>query len=99
MFSTSHPPAVTAANDTAIDVLLDEPELIEKLWDNTKYFKDGLSSLGFDTGISETPVTPVMIGDDALTHKFSDELFDHGVFAHELSSRLYSAEREEFVPS
>ncbi|ASF39538.1 8-amino-7-oxononanoate synthase [Halobacillus halophilus] len=81
LFSTSHPPAVTAANDTAIDVLLDEPELIEKLWDNTKYFKDGLSSLGFDTGISETPVTPVMIGDDALTHKFSDELFDHGVFA------------------
>ncbi|SFF71426.1 glycine C-acetyltransferase [Halobacillus alkaliphilus] len=81
LFSTSHPPAVTAANDAAIDVLLDEPELIEKLWDNTKYFKDGLSSLGFDTGISETPVTPVMIGDDALTHKFSDELFEHGVFA------------------
>ncbi|MCA1009309.1 glycine C-acetyltransferase [Halobacillus halophilus] len=81
LFSTSHPPAVTAANDAAIDVLLDEPELIEKLWDNTKYFKDGLSSLGFDTGISETPVTPVMIGDDALTHKFSDELFAHGVFA------------------
>jgi len=81
LFSTSHPPAVTAANDAAIDVLLDEPELIEKLWDNTKYFKHGLSSLGFDTGISETPVTPVMIGDDALTHKFSDELFDHGVFA------------------
>ncbi|MGP4075166.1 glycine C-acetyltransferase [Halobacillus sp. K22] len=81
LFSTSHPPAVTAANDAAIDVLLNEPELIEKLWDNTKYFKDGLSSLGFDTGISETPVTPVMIGDDALTHKFSDALFEHGVFA------------------
>ncbi|MGI8315166.1 glycine C-acetyltransferase [Halobacillus mangrovi] len=81
LFSTSHPPAVTAANDAAIDVLLNEPELIEKLWDNTKFFKDGLSALGFDTGISETPVTPVMIGDDALTHKFSDELFDEGVFA------------------
>ncbi|KHE67438.1 glycine C-acetyltransferase [Halobacillus sp. BBL2006] len=81
LFSTSHPPAVTAANDAAIDVLLNEPELIDKLWDNTKFFKDGLNSLGFDTGISETPVTPVMIGDDALTHKFSDELFEEGVFA------------------
>ncbi|MFD2925599.1 glycine C-acetyltransferase [Halobacillus naozhouensis] len=81
LFSTSHPPAVTAANDAAIDVLLEEPELIEKLWDNTKFFKDGLQKLGFDTGISETPVTPVMIGDDALTHKFSDELFEEGVFA------------------
>ncbi|ARI77433.1 glycine C-acetyltransferase [Halobacillus mangrovi] len=81
LFSTSHPPAVTAANDAAIDVLLNEPELIEKLWDNTKFFKDGLNDLGFDTGISETPVTPVMIGDDALTHKFSDELFEEGVFA------------------
>ncbi|WP_173916438.1 glycine C-acetyltransferase [Halobacillus sp. Marseille-Q1614] len=81
LFSTSHPPAVTAANDAAIDVLLDEPELIDKLWDNTKFFKEGLEELGFDTGISETPVTPVMIGDDALTHKFSDELFEEGVFA------------------
>ncbi|CDQ19668.1 glycine C-acetyltransferase [Halobacillus karajensis] len=81
LFSTSHPPAVTAANDAAIDVLLEEPELIEKLWDNTKFFKDGLNALGFDTGISETPVTPVMVGDDALTHKFSDELFEAGVFA------------------
>lgn len=81
LFSTSHPPAVTAANDAAIDVLLNEPELIEKLWDNTKFFKDGLNKLGFDTGISETPVTPVMIGDDAKTHQFSDELFEEGVFA------------------
>ena len=81
LFSTSHPPAVTAANDAAIDVLLNEPELIDKLWDNTKFFKKGLSSLGFDTGISETPVTPVMVGDDALTHQFSDELFEEGVFA------------------
>ncbi|MBA2174033.1 glycine C-acetyltransferase [Halobacillus locisalis] len=81
LFSTSHPPSVTAANDAAIDVLLEEPELIEKLWDNTKFFKEGLQSLGFDTGISETPVTPVMVGDDALTHKLSDQLFEEGVFA------------------
>ncbi|WP_101843955.1 glycine C-acetyltransferase [Halobacillus sp. Marseille-P3879] len=81
LFSTSHPPAVTAANDAAIDVLLNEPELIDKLWANTKFFKEGLNTLGFDTGISETPITPVMVGDDALTHKFSDELFEEGVFA------------------
>ncbi|MFG6115038.1 glycine C-acetyltransferase [Halobacillus sp. MO56] len=81
LFSTSHPPAVTAACDAAIDVLLEEPELIQKLWDNTKFFKDGLKSLGFDIGISETPVTPVMVGDDSMTHKFSDELFQEGVFA------------------
>ncbi|ELK44495.1 UNVERIFIED_CONTAM: glycine C-acetyltransferase [Halobacillus marinus] len=81
LFSTSHPPAVTAANAAAIDVLLEEPELIEKLWNNTAFFKQGLQQLGFDTGISETPVTPVMVGDDALTHKFSDELFGEGVFA------------------
>lgn len=81
LFSTSHPPAVTAACDAAIDVLLEEPELIKKLWDNTNFFKKGLEELGFDTGISKTPITPVMIGDDALTHKFSDELFNEGVFA------------------
>ncbi|WP_377889167.1 glycine C-acetyltransferase [Alkalihalobacillus sp. R86527] len=81
LFSTSHPPAVTAACSAAIDVLVEEPELIEKLWDNTKFFKDGLEKLGFDTGISETPVTPVIIGDEALTHKFSDQLFENGVFA------------------
>ncbi|MGG1685247.1 glycine C-acetyltransferase [Pseudalkalibacillus sp. NRS-1564] len=81
LFSTSHPPAVTAACSAAIDVLVEEPELIEKLWDNTKFFKAGLKELGFDTGISETPVTPVIIGDEALTHKFSDKLFENGVFA------------------
>ena len=81
LFSTSHPPAVTAACIEAIDVLLDEPELIDKLWDNTKFFKDGLNKLGFDTGKSETPVTPVIIGDEGLTHKLSDKLLEYGVFA------------------
>ncbi|WP_181348615.1 glycine C-acetyltransferase [Thalassobacillus sp. CUG 92003] len=81
LFSTSHPPAVTAANDAAIDVLLEEEHLITKLWDNTTFFKQGLADMGFDTGISETPITPVMIGDDAMTHQFSDELFHEGVFA------------------
>lgn len=81
LFSTSHPPAVTAACEAALDVLLEEPELIEKLWDNTKFFKAGLESLGFDTGKSETPITPVIIGNEADCMAFSDELFNEGVFA------------------
>ncbi|TLS37405.1 glycine C-acetyltransferase [Pseudalkalibacillus caeni] len=81
LFSTSHPPAVTAASSAAIDVLLEEPELIEKLWDNTKFFKEELTKLGFDTGISKTPITPVIVGEEALCHRFSDKLFDYGVFA------------------
>ncbi|MDF0725105.1 glycine C-acetyltransferase [Cytobacillus sp. S13-E01] len=81
LFSTSHPPAVTAACIEAIDVLLEEPELIEKLWENTKFFKDGLMKLGFNTGKSETPITPVIVGDETLTHQFSDKLLEYGVFA------------------
>lgn len=81
LFSTSHPPAVTAACIEAINVLLEEPEIMERLWDNARFFKEGLSQLGFNTGHSETPVTPVIIGDDALTMKFSDSLFDEGVYA------------------
>lgn len=81
LFSTSHPPAVTAACIEAINVLIEEPELIEKLWDNAKFFKKGLEDLGFDTGKSETPVTPVIVGDEALSHQFSDKLREYGVFA------------------
>ncbi|SDY49777.1 glycine C-acetyltransferase [Thermoactinomyces sp. DSM 45892] len=81
LFSTSHPPAVTAACLEAVNVLLEEPEIMERLWDNARFFKEGLSQLGFNTGHSETPVTPVIIGDDALTMKFSDALFEEGVYA------------------
>ncbi|MDI6822880.1 MAG: glycine C-acetyltransferase [Bacillota bacterium] len=81
LFSTSHPPAVTAACIAAIDVLLEEPQLIERLWDNARYFKEGLKKLGFDTGASETPITPVIIGKGPETMKFSDRLFEEGVFA------------------
>ncbi|WP_338782009.1 glycine C-acetyltransferase [Metabacillus sp. FJAT-52054] len=81
LFSTSHPPAVTAACIEAINVLLEEPELIEKLWDNATFFKDGLTKLGFDTGKSETPVTPVIVGDEKKCHQFSDKLLEYGVFA------------------
>ncbi len=81
LFSTSHPPAVAAACVAAIHVLRDEPELIDKLWANTVYFKGELRRLGFDTGASETPITPVMMGDSAMAQRFSGRLFEEGVFA------------------
>jgi glycine C-acetyltransferase len=81
LFSTSHPPAVAASCLAAIDVLESEPQLIERLWNNTRFFKSGLQSLGFDTGASESPITPVIVGDAALAMKLSDVLFDNGVFA------------------
>ncbi|MCL4424329.1 MAG: glycine C-acetyltransferase [Firmicutes bacterium] len=81
LFSTSHPPAVTAACLAAFDLLLEEPQLIDRLWENARYFKAGLRELGFDTGASETPITPVIIGEGALTMRFSDRLFEEGVFA------------------
>lgn len=81
LFSTSHPPAVAAACLAAFDVLEQEPERMQNLWDNTKYFKQGLASSGFDIGISETPITPVMVGDAKLAHELSRALFEEGVFA------------------
>jgi glycine C-acetyltransferase len=81
LFSTSHPPAVAAACIAAIDVLIEEPEIIERLWDNTRFFKAGLERLGFNTGLSESPITPVIAGDGAKAMKLSDRLFEEGVFA------------------
>ena len=65
----------------ALDVLLDEPQLIDQLWENTRFFKAGLAALGFNTGISESPITPVIVGDGALAMTLSDRLFQAGVFA------------------
>jgi glycine C-acetyltransferase len=81
LFSTSHPPAVAAACIAAIDVLLEEPQIMERLWDNTRFFKAGLGKLGFNTGLSESPITPVIAGDGATAMKLSDRLFQEGVFA------------------
>jgi glycine C-acetyltransferase len=81
LFSTSHPPAVAAACREAIRVMQDEPELIERLWANTRRFKSELGRLGFDTGVSETPITPVMMGDPDTAGRFSQRLFEQGVFA------------------
>ena len=81
LFSTSHPPAVAAACIAAIDVLMEEPEIIDRLWDNTRFFQAGLKGLGFNTGVTEGPITPIIVGDGALAMKLSDRLFQSGVFA------------------
>ena len=81
LFSTSAPPAVAAACREAIRVMQDEPELLERLWSNTRRFKGELARLGFDTGVSETPITPVMMGDPDTAGRFSQRLFELGVFA------------------
>jgi glycine C-acetyltransferase len=83
LFSTSHPPSVTATCIAALDLLQgDEGQaLIDRLWANTRRFKAGLESLGFNTGISQTPITPVIIGEGARAMQFSDALFANGVFA------------------
>ena len=81
LFSTSHPPAVAAACMAAFDVLEEEPERIQKLWDNTRYFKQGLRAAGFNTGVSETPITPVIVGEARTAHALSAALFENGVLA------------------
>lgn len=86
LFSTSHPPSVAATCIAAFDILEDEPERIDRLWSNTKYFKQQLTSAGFDTGghttpASETPITPIIIGDGRKTMEFSRALFDAGLMA------------------
>jgi glycine C-acetyltransferase len=84
LFSTSHPPSVAATCIAAFEVLENEPERIEKLWENTRFWKKELGLLGFDIGghatpASETPITPIIIGDGKLTMDFSRELFQEGV--------------------
>ena len=81
LFSTSHPPSVAATCIAALDVLEHEPRWMERLWANTRFFKAGLEALGFNIGISESPITPVIVGDGALAMTLSDKLFDAGVFA------------------
>ncbi|MDP8981106.1 MAG: glycine C-acetyltransferase [Acidobacteriota bacterium] len=81
LFSTSHPPAVAAACLAAFDILENEPERIEKLWENTRYFKAALKKAGFDTGDSETPITPILVGQAKTAHAFSKALFEKGLLA------------------
>jgi glycine C-acetyltransferase len=81
LFSTSHPPAVVGACMAAFEILEKEPERIATLWKNTRYFKAQLKSAGFDTGASETPITPILVGEAAQAHAFSRALFEEGLFA------------------
>ena len=81
LFSTSHPPAVAASCLAAFDVLENEPDLIGNLWSNTRYWKEALAASGFDTGMSETPITPIMVGEARRAHEFSRGLFDEGLLA------------------
>jgi glycine C-acetyltransferase len=81
LFSTSHPPSVAASCLAAFDILENEPERIEKLWENTRYFKSALKSAGFNTGESETPITPIMVGEAKAAHAFSQKLFENGLLA------------------
>ena len=79
MLSGSQPPGVAAAQKASIEVLRDEPQHVQKLWENTEYFKRELASLGFDTGVSETPIIPVMCGDSIMAKNLAGELRKRGV--------------------
>jgi glycine C-acetyltransferase len=81
LFSSAVTPADVAACIAAIDILERSTELVDRLWENARYFKKALKAMGFDTGISTTPITPVMLGEAPLAQQFSRELFDEGIFA------------------
>jgi len=81
LLSGSHPPAVTAACIAAIDVLEKEPKHVARLWELTRRFKRAMSDLGFNIGTSETPITPIIVGESAVARKLSDRIFELGVFA------------------
>ncbi len=81
LFSSATTAADTAACLAAVDILESSTQLVDRLWDNARYFKTEMKRLGFDTGKSETPITPVMLGDEVLTRKFSGRLFETGIFA------------------
>jgi glycine C-acetyltransferase len=81
LFSSAVTPPDAAACLTAIDILESSTELVDRLWDNSRYFKAALTEMGFDTGISQTPITPVMLGKAPLAQQFSRELFEQGIFA------------------
>jgi glycine C-acetyltransferase len=81
LLSASHPPPVTAACIAALDVVENEPQHLENLWKNTSYFKKELKGMGFDIGRSQTPITPVIVGESTVAQEMSSMLYDEGVFA------------------
>jgi glycine C-acetyltransferase len=81
IYTTAHPPSVPAAAMEAIRMIQDEPQHLRQLWENTRYFKKGMSDLGFDIGYSQTPITPVMAGESRAAVELSRQLFEEGLFA------------------
>ena len=81
LFSSAATPADTAACIAAVDILEESSELVDRLWENARYFKTAMKEMGFDTGVSTTPITPVMLGEAATAQQFSRELFEESVFA------------------
>jgi 8-amino-7-oxononanoate synthase len=94
MFSASLPPASVAAASKALDLVDEEPELLERLWKNTRKMLNGYKALGFDTGTSETPIIPVMIKDAVKTYKMCSLLFDQGIFVNPIVSPAVPPGRE-----
>ncbi|MDY0318069.1 MAG: aminotransferase class I/II-fold pyridoxal phosphate-dependent enzyme, partial [Candidatus Izemoplasmatales bacterium] len=80
LFSTALPPAAIGATIESVKMLMESEEYTDKLWNNARYFKKKMSALGFDIGHSETPITPVMVGNEAKTMEFSKTLLENGVF-------------------
>ena len=80
LLSSSHPPAVAAATIASIDVLENEPQHVENLWKNTRYFKKTVDDLGFNTGNSQTPIIPIIVGESAIAKQLSDRLYEAGIF-------------------
>jgi glycine C-acetyltransferase len=93
LFSSAHPPAVIGACIAAVEVMETEPQLVERLRENARFFKEGLSKLGFNTGASVTPITPVIVGSGVKAARFSDELFARGVFAQGIYFPMVAEEK------
>ena len=93
LLSGSQPPGVAAAQKAAVEVLMSEPEHHARLWENTNYFRDELQSLGFDTGLSQTPIIPVMCGESPNAKALSQALADEGVMAGAITFPMVSRER------
>jgi glycine C-acetyltransferase len=81
LFSTAHPPAVVAACIAALDLMERDPSLTQRLWENTRYWQEGLRALGFDLGATETPITPIIVGDEKKAQELQRGLFEEGVLA------------------
>ena len=93
LLSGSQPPGVAAAQKAAVEVLMSEPEHHARLWENTNYFRDELQSLGFDTGLSQTPIIPVMCGESPNAKALSQALSDEGVMAGAITFPMVSREK------